>query len=131
MTLALDAVALLVPDYDDGIDFFVRTLGFALVEDSDLGGGKRWVLVAAPGGGSRLLLARAVGEQTAAVGRQGGGRVFLFLATDDFAADHARLRAAGVAFAQAPRREPYGRVAVFLDPWGNRWDLVERAAAAP
>lgn len=126
MSARLAAVALLVPDYDDAVAFFTRDLGFRLLEDTPLGGGKRWVRVAPDGGGTALLLARAVGErQAAAVGEQGGGRVFLFLETDDFDRDHARLRARGVRFAETPRDEPYGRVAVFVDPWGNRWDLIE------
>ena len=103
----------------------MQRLGFDLVEDTDLGAGKRWVLVAPPGGGTRLLLARAVTpEQRAAVGNQAGGRVFLFLRTDDFERDHAAFAARGVVFAEAPRREPYGQVAVFTDPFGNRWDLI-------
>ncbi|MEO1797637.1 MAG: VOC family protein [Pseudomonadota bacterium] len=121
----LHALSLLVPEYDEGIAFFTGPMGFALAEDVDLGGGKRWVRVAPPGGGASLILARAVGEQRAAIGAQGGGRVWLFLETSDFDADHARMVAAGVHFEEAPRDEPYGRVAVFCDPWGNRWDLIE------
>ena len=129
MTFRLGAVAFLVPDYDEAIAWFVGTLGFDLVENTPLGGGKRWVLVAPRGGGSRILLAQAADDaQRGAVGNQSGGRVFLFLATDDFAHDHARMMAAGVRFTEAPRSEPYGRVAVFVDPWGNRWDLVEGSA---
>ncbi len=133
MAQHLAAVTLLVPDYDAALDFYVGALGFALVEDTPLAGGKRWVLVAPPGSReTRLLLARAARPaEAAAVGDQAGGRVFLFLATDDFARDHARLRAAGVRFAEAPRREPYGTVAVFTDPFGNRWDLIEPAKADP
>jgi catechol 2,3-dioxygenase-like lactoylglutathione lyase family enzyme len=123
--LHLAAVTLLVPDYEAGLAFFVGTLGFTLVEDTDLGGGKRWVVVAPPGGGTRLLLARAATPaQAAAIGNQAGGRVGFFLESGDFARDHAALTARGVAFAEAPRAEPYGRVAVFLDPFGNRWDLL-------
>ncbi len=127
MPLHLAHVALLVRDYDEAIAYFVGRLGFRLVEDTPLGGGKRWVLVAPPGPGeAALLLARAAGpEQEAAVGRQGGGRVFLFLRSDDFARDHAALRARGVAFTEAPREEAYGTVAVFEDLYGNRWDLVQ------
>lgn len=125
MTLSLHAVALLVPDYDAGITFYVDQVGFDLVEDSDQGDGKRWVLVRPPGGQTSLLLARTVGSQRAAIGQQFGGRVGLFLQTDDFARDHARLVAAGVTFEEAPRHEPYGTVAVWRDPWGNRWDLLE------
>jgi catechol 2,3-dioxygenase-like lactoylglutathione lyase family enzyme len=124
MTLRLDALSLLVPDYDAGIAFCCGVLGFDLVEDTDLGGGKRWVRVAPPGGGAALILARAVGDQRPAIGRQAGGRVFLFLTTDDFPREHARLIAAGVRFIEVPRREPYGTVAVFEDPFGNRWDLI-------
>lgn len=123
----LALVALLVPDYDAGIAFFVNVLGWTLTEDSDHGGGKRWVRVTAPDGGTEVLLARAVGEQRATIGQQGGGRVWLFLHTDDFARDHARMQAAGVTFEEAPRCEAYGTVAVFRDPWGNRWDLIEPA----
>lgn len=123
--------ALLVADYDEAIDFFTRALRFRLVEDSDQGGGKRWVVVAPPGGqGSALLLARAANErQRAQVGEQFGGRVGLFLETDDFAGQHAHMLAHGVRFAEAPRHEVYGTVAVFQDLCGNRWDLIQRAPA--
>jgi catechol 2,3-dioxygenase-like lactoylglutathione lyase family enzyme len=123
--------ALLVPDYDVAIDYFVGSLGFELVEDTQLTAGTRWVVVAPAAGGGALLLALAADEhQRARIGDQTGGRVGFFLHTDDFAADHARLRAAGVAFAEQPRPEPYGRVAVFSDPFGNRWDLVEHGPPA-
>jgi catechol 2,3-dioxygenase-like lactoylglutathione lyase family enzyme len=115
----------LVREYDEAIAWFTRVLGFRLVEDSDLGGGKRWVLVEPDGGGVRLLLAKAVGEQAEHIGRQGGGRVFLFLETDDFARDQVALVARGVRFIEAPRHEAYGTVAVFEDLYGNRWDLIE------
>ena len=123
-------VALLVDDYDDAIAFYVDRLGFVVKEDTPMGGAKRWVVVgpAALGGrrGSDLLLARAINErQRSRVGDQTGGRVFLFLTTDDFAADYARLRSAGVTFLEVPRLEPYGSVAVFEDLYGNRWDLLE------
>jgi catechol 2,3-dioxygenase-like lactoylglutathione lyase family enzyme len=125
MRLAL--VALLVRDYDEAIAFFVDKLGFKLLEDTPRGD-KRWVVVA-PDAGSGLLLARAVtDEQRAAVGNQSGGRVFLFLETDDFARAHAAMLAAGVRFLETPRREDYGSVAVFEDVYGNRWDLIERTA---
>ena len=124
MRLAL--TALLVRDYDEAIDFYVGKAGFDLVEDNDMGGGKRWVVVRPPGSEAGLLLARAVGEQAEAVGRQAGGRVFLFLETDDFGHDHARMTAAGVNFLEGPRHEPYGSVAVFEDLYGNRWDLIQR-----
>ncbi|MEY1556033.1 VOC family protein [Yoonia sp. R2331] len=125
MQLKLHLVAILVPDYDAGIAFFTGPMGFELLEDTDMGDGKRWVRVAPPGAQTAFLLARAVGDQAAFVGRQGGGRVWLFLQTDDFAADHARMLTQGVTFEEAPRREPYGTVAVFQDPFGNRWDLIE------
>jgi catechol 2,3-dioxygenase-like lactoylglutathione lyase family enzyme len=120
-------LALLVRDYDEAIAWFTRCLGFELVEDAPRGPGKRWVVVQPPGGqGAALLLARAVGEQTVAIGNQSGGRVFLFLETTDFDGDHARMNAAGVKFTETPRAEPYGKVAVFEDLYGNRWDLLEK-----
>jgi catechol 2,3-dioxygenase-like lactoylglutathione lyase family enzyme len=121
-------VALLVRDYDEALGYYVDRLGFRLVEDTPLTPTKRWVLVAPPGAReTALLLARAVGaEQEAQVGRQGGGRVFLFLHTEDFARDRARMEARGVRFVEPTREEPYGTVAVFEDLYGNRWDLVER-----
>lgn len=128
MRLAL--TALLVRDYDAAIDFYVGKAGFELVEDTDMGGGKRWVVVRPRGSQGGLLLAKAAGEQARAVGDQGGGRVFLFLETDDFAGDHARMSAAGVRFLEEPRHEPYGTVAVFEDLYGTKFDLIERAAAA-
>jgi catechol 2,3-dioxygenase-like lactoylglutathione lyase family enzyme len=122
----LGALALLVPDYDAAILFFVSVMGFRLTADIDQGR-KRWVTVEPPGGGAHLVLARADGpEQRAAVGKQAGDRVFLFLETDDFARDHARMTAAGVLFEEVPRVEPYGTVAVWRDPFGNRWDLIGR-----
>jgi catechol 2,3-dioxygenase-like lactoylglutathione lyase family enzyme len=122
----LGALALLVPDYDAAIRFFVGVLGFRLTADIDQGR-KRWVTVEPPGGGASLVLARADGpQQRAAVGKQASDRVFLFLETDDFARDHARMTAAGILFEEAPRVEPYGTVAVWRDPFGNRWDLIER-----
>lgn len=128
MTLPrIAAVALVVPDYDAAIQFFVDVLGFRLTEDIPQGH-KRWVTVEPAGGGIRLVLAQAEGpEQRAAIGNQAGGRVWLFLQTDDFARDHARMQAAGVTFEEAPRAEPYGTVAVWRDPWGNRWDLIQPA----
>ncbi len=123
---SIATVTLVVPDYDDAIAWFTGTLGFALIADTDLGGGKRWVLVAPAGGGARLLLARADGPaQTAAIGNQAGGRVGFFLETDDFARDHAAFTGAGVRFRESPRHEPYGTVAVFEDFCGNAWDLIE------
>lgn len=128
MTQQISAVALVVPDYDAGIAFYVDAVGFELVSDIDLGGGKRWVSVRPKGGGTALLLARAVDEaQSAAIGNQTGGRVGFFLQTDDFARDHAAMLAAGVEFEETPRSEPYGTVAVWRDPFGNRWDLIQFA----
>src|SRR4051812_6310506 len=123
----LALTALLVRDYDEALDFYVGKLGFELVEDSDQGHGKRWVVVRPKGSEAGLLLARAVGDQAAGIGQQGAGRVWLFLHTDDFDGDHRRMLEAGVRFAEAPRREPYGVVAVFEDLYGNRWDLIQRA----
>jgi catechol 2,3-dioxygenase-like lactoylglutathione lyase family enzyme len=129
MMQSLALVTLLVHDYDEGIRWYVEVLGFALLEDTPLAEGKRWVRVGPHGGGgAAFLLARAgTPEQVAAVGRQAGGRVGFFLVTDDFARDHAAMNARGVVFAEAPRRESYGTVAVFLDLHGNRFDLIEPA----
>jgi catechol 2,3-dioxygenase-like lactoylglutathione lyase family enzyme len=125
VTARIAAVALVVPDYDAAIAFYVGAIGFELRSDEDMGGGKRWVTVAPPGADTAILLARAVNaRQHAAIGNQTGGRVGFFLHTDDFDRDHARMRAAGVVFDEAPRDEPYGRVAVWRDPFGNRWDLI-------
>jgi catechol 2,3-dioxygenase-like lactoylglutathione lyase family enzyme len=127
--MRLTLTALLVRDYDEAIAFYVGKLGFDLTADDDQGAGKRWVVVTPSGGGAGLLLARASGaDQQARIGDQTGGRVGLFLQTEDFAADHARMSAAGVRFAEAPRHEPYGTVAVFEDLYGNRWDLIEPKA---
>jgi catechol 2,3-dioxygenase-like lactoylglutathione lyase family enzyme len=127
MSQELTAIALLVPDYDEAIAYFTGTLDFELVEDTPLTAEKRWVRVRPPGSsGTAFLLARAAtDEQRAAIGRQGAGRVWLFLHTDDVEADHARLAARGVAFDGPPRHETYGEVAVFTDRYGNRWDLIE------
>jgi catechol 2,3-dioxygenase-like lactoylglutathione lyase family enzyme len=126
MSSRIATVSLLVRDYDEAIAFYRDALGFALIADAPLGGGKRWVVVGPPDGGARLLLARANGEaQAARVGDQTGGRVGFFLETDDFARDHAAFLAHGVRFLEAPRHEPYGIVAVFEDLYGNRWDLIE------
>ena len=121
--MKLSAVALLVPDYDAGIAFFCAGLGFSLTDDVDQGD-KRWVSVRPPDGGCRLVLAQADGVQRAATGNQAGGRVWLFLHSDDFAADAARITAAGGVFQEQPRDEAYGRVAVWRDPFGNLWDLI-------
>ena len=127
--LHLELVALIVPEYDPAIDFFVRVLGFDLVEDSPSltndGRPKRWVVVRPPGATTGIVLARADGPaQEQVVGQQFAGRVGFFLRVDDFAASHARMVEAGVRFVTAPRTEPYGQVAVFLDIAGNRWDLI-------
>jgi catechol 2,3-dioxygenase-like lactoylglutathione lyase family enzyme len=125
----LEHVAVVVDDYDAAIEFFVGALGFELVEDSPAqtsdGRPKRWVVVRPPGAQTGLLLARADGsEQAAAVGRQFAGRVGLFLRVQDFDVAYERMRAVGVEFIGVPRVEPYGRVVVFLDVAGNRWDLL-------
>jgi catechol 2,3-dioxygenase-like lactoylglutathione lyase family enzyme len=127
----IGSLALVVRDYDEAIAWFCGVLGFRLVEDTPLDEpgkpGKRWVLVAPPGSTeTRLLLARAATPaQEAAIGHQSGGRVFLFLHTDDFWRDYHALREKGVRFAREPRDEPYGTVAVFIDLCGNLWDLVQ------
>lgn len=124
----LALVALIVADYDEAIDYYTETLGFTLVEDEPREAGKRWVVVApASDRGAALLLARAAQpEQLSRVGNQTGGRVFLFLHTDDFDGDYSRFKAAGVRFTEEVRHESYGRVVVFLDLYGNKWDLIER-----
>ncbi len=121
-------VTVLVGDYDEAIDFYVGAMGFELREDTDLGDGKRWIVVAPRGStGTGLLLATASDHaQRARVGDQTGGRVAFFLHTDDFERDHTRMSAAGVTFVEPPRQEAYGTVAVFEDRYGNRWDLIER-----
>lgn len=124
----LAALSLLVRDYDEAIAFYVGKLGFDLSEDTDMGGGRRWVRVKPKGGQTSLLLACATDEaQRSRVGDQSGGRVWLFLETDDFARDHAAFVGAGVHFREAPRHEPYGVVAVFEDLYGNGWDLIQPA----
>jgi len=127
--MRLDLIAIIVEDYDRAIEFFTRALGFDLVEDSPSltndGRPKRWVVVRPPGAQTGVLLARADGEhQTAAIGHQVAGRVGFFLHVDDFDAAYGRMTNAGVEFVTRPRTEPYGRVAVFLDIAGNRWDLL-------
>lgn len=127
MNQSLSMIALVVRDYDEAIAYYTKTLGFELVEDTVLSPTKRWVIVAPPGGGARLLLAKAVGaSQESRIGDQTGGRVFLFLDTDDFARDHALYLSRGVKFVRPPSREAYGTVAVFEDFYGNKWDLVQR-----
>jgi predicted enzyme related to lactoylglutathione lyase len=127
--MRVDLVTLVVDDYHEAIEFFVHALGFELVEDTAAattrGEPKRWVVVRPPGAETGLLLARADGDtQRAAVGNQTGGRVTFFLRVDDFDRSYEQMIAAGVQFIRAPRSEPYGRVAVFLDCAGNRWDLI-------
>ena len=123
----LALVSLVVRDYDEAIAYYTRTLGFTLVEDTPLSPEKRWVVVSPGEGGANLLLAKASGErQAGAIGNQTGGRVFLFLDTNDFARDHAALRQRGVRFVREPARESYGTVAVFEDLYGNLWDLIQR-----
>ena len=127
MSQHLAHLALVVEDYDDAIAFYTEKLGFTLVEDTRMSETKRWVLVAPPGATEcKLLLARAVGdEQLSRVGNQTGGRVFLFLHTDDFWRDYRRYRDAGITFVREPAEEAYGTVAVFQDLYGNLWDLIE------
>lgn len=126
---SLALVSLLVRDYDAAIVWYCERLGFELVEDRPISAQKRWVVVAPPGGrGAALLLARAADEaQAAHIGDQAGGRVFLFLHSNDFDRDHRSMISAGVRFLEAPRDEAYGRVAVFEDLYGNKWDLIEPA----
>jgi lactoylglutathione lyase len=127
MRCSIPLVTYLVRDYDEAIAFFTEALRFELVEDTPLGKGKRWVRVAPPGSpGASLLLARAdTPEQIARTGDQTGGRVFLFLNTSDFWGDYNFMLAHGVRFAEQPRREPFGTVAVFYDLYGNMWDLIQ------
>jgi catechol 2,3-dioxygenase-like lactoylglutathione lyase family enzyme len=131
MPQSLAHIALVVRDYDEAIAWFTGKLGFDLVADVyQAEQDKRWVLVAPSGGGCSLLLARAATpEQEAFIGNQAGGRVFLFLQTDDFDRDYAAMTANGVAFVRPPAVQPYGKVAVFLDLYGNKWDLLQFADA--
>lgn len=128
MVAYLSLVTLVVPDYDDAIAYFVGTLGFELLEDTVRSPTKRWVRVAPKGAQTALLLAKADGEsQRDAIGNQTGGRVALFLETDDFDVSYRTFKDNGVEFAEQPRVEPYGKVVVFRDPFGNKWDLIETA----
>ncbi len=128
MAERIATLALVVRDYDEAIDWYRDRLGFLLEADEDRGGGKRWVVMRPSGGGVRLLLARATTPaQESRIGDQTGGRVFLFLETDDLVALRLRMEANGVAFEEATRDEPYGLVAVFRDLYGNRWDLLQPA----
>jgi catechol 2,3-dioxygenase-like lactoylglutathione lyase family enzyme len=136
MPQSLAHIALVVRDYDEALAFYVGRLGFTLVEDSyQPKQDKRWVTIAPPGaseGATSILLARAATpEQAAFIGDQAGGRVFLFLRTDDFDRDYAAYTAAGIAFVRPPAIQPYGKVAVFLDLYGNRWDLIEFTDGRP
>ena len=125
MRLAL--TTLLVRDYDEAIDWYTRVLGFRLVADEDQGGGKRWIEIAADGGSGLLLAKAKKPEEVAAVGNQHGGRVAYFLHVDDFDASFSHLADHGIQFDEQPRTEPYGKVVVFRDLYGNRWDLIEPA----
>jgi catechol 2,3-dioxygenase-like lactoylglutathione lyase family enzyme len=129
----ISAVTLLVPDYDEAIAFYVGKLGFRLVEDTPLSSTKRWVVVVPPGSNETgLLLAQADSQdQRVAIGNQTGGRVFLILKTDDFDGDYARFKQAGIEFLEEPRMETYGKVVVFRDVFGNKWDLIEPLANHP
>jgi len=129
MIRSLAYTSLLVPDYDEAITFFSRVLRWTLQHDTRLSDTKRWVVVSPGGPGGALLLAQAsTPEQQALIGHQGGGRVWLFLHTESLDADMAHMQAHGVQFAETPRTEAYGRVVVFADPWGNRWDLIQPVA---
>lgn len=131
MPRSLALTSFLVPDYDEALTFFTTALRFTVLQDTPLAPGKRWVVVAPSSTGGALLLARAsTPEQQALIGRQGGGRVWLFLHCDDIDAEMAHLRAHGVAFDGEVRNEAYGRVVVFTDRWGNRWDLIQPSAAS-
>jgi catechol 2,3-dioxygenase-like lactoylglutathione lyase family enzyme len=129
----LGLVSLVVRDYDEALAFYTDALGFELLEDTRVDDDKRWVVVAPPGAReTAVLLAKASNAaQRARIGDQTGGRVGWFLYTDSFDRDHARMRAAGVVFEEAPRHEPYGTVAVFRDPYGNRWDLLQPRSSPP
>lgn len=129
----LALATIVVADYDEAIRFYVDAVGFRLREDTDLGNGKRWVVVApADDGSAGLLLARATtGDQRGHIGNQTGGRVAFFLHTTDFAADSRRLLDAGVRFVEGPRQEDWGTVGVFEDLYGNRWDLIQRVPDRP
>lgn len=126
MTQTIATMTLVVADYDEAIAFYTEKLGFRLYADTDMGKGKRWVVVGPEGPGARLLLAQADGEaQRAAIGNQTGGRVMGFIETQDFGSDFAAMTQRGVRFIEAPRHEAYGSVAVFEDLYGNKWDLIE------
>ena len=132
MIQSLAAVSFLVPSYEEGLAYFRDVLSFVTLQDVAVGPNKRWVVVAPAGGrGAELVLAVPSNEtQRARIGDQTGGRVGYFLVTDDFQSDYELLRSRGVNFLEAPRREPYGQVAVFVDPWGGKWDLLHPTGAA-
>ena len=121
----LALVTIVVPDYDEAIAYFTKVLGFRLVEDTTLSPEKRWVVVSAGDGASMLLAKASTPEQAVAIGNQFGGRVGFFLHVDDFDVRHARMTSLGVKFIEAPRSESYGKVVVFEDVYGNRWDMIE------
>lgn len=127
MKQSIAHIALVVADYDEAIHFYTQQLHFTLIEDTTLSDTKRWVLVSPPGSsGTHLLLAKAANdEQLSRVGNQTGGRVFLFLYTDNFERDHNEMKSKGIEFVRPPVKEPYGTVAVFKDLYGNLWDLIE------
>ncbi len=127
MKQSIGYISLVVREYDEALDFYTNKLHFKLMEDTDMGAGRRWVLVSPPGSaGACLLLAKAsTPGQESRIGDQTGGRVFLFLHTDDFWRDYNDMRSNGVHFLEEPRHEPYGTVAVFEDLYGNKWDLLE------
>jgi catechol 2,3-dioxygenase-like lactoylglutathione lyase family enzyme len=126
MAQSIGNVTLVVRDYDEAIQFFTQTLGFELRQNTDLGGDKRWVVVAPDSTSCGLLLAKAVNaEQEKAIGNQSGGRVFMFLHTDNFVRDYEKMLSRGVRFLETPRYESYGSVAVFADLYGNKWDLLQ------
>lgn len=129
MGLSISLISFLSRDYDEAIDFFVNKIGFKLVEDTKRGGTKRWVVLSAGEDGAKLLIAKAIGaEQIAAIGNQMGGRVGFFLSTADFDESYLKMRNCGVEFLEEPRNEPYGKVVVFNDLYGNKWDLLEKFA---
>lgn len=126
MSQKLASIALVVRDYDEAITYYTDCLGFELLEDTKLSESKRWVRVRPPGSECGLLLAKASGEaQAQAIGNQSGGRVFLFLHTDNFTRDYEHMKSKGVRFVEEPRHEPFGTVVVFEDLYGNKWDLIE------
>ncbi|MEM7550529.1 MAG: VOC family protein [Bacteroidota bacterium] len=129
--MELSAITYLVKNYDEAIEYFRDKLAFKLLEDTRLTNSKRWVLVSPAGSQTKILLAKAVGiEQVKAIGNQGGGRVFLFLSTSHFEDSYLKFKANGVEFLEEPRNEPYGKVVVFRDLYGNKWDLIESSKEA-